>query len=392
LEVTLTTAGTTFDEAAMITDLEAAFEPIACADVPNTQSCDVKVVSLNGNTVRARARQLQTTSTLVAELEVILEAICFSTDCEDPTAIQTIANTVYDSVEGDVLEAINNGSLVSTLQSSSADAATLLANAVASADFSEAVVSLLALLNEFYPDWQTQSGKCLNDGNAPVYMQKGNYIESTLDACCERWFSWDIATCKGGSTDVVSGFYPNWGNNDVKCLDAADTSNTVPGYMRSDPSKWLYDTIESCCERYYGWDYDTCVVGSGGSSATTSTETWYVNQKDEICQQDCPTSAGATCGGNAKKWDTLYPTVESCCENKLGYISSSVCVAQSTGGTAVGTGYWYTDWVAQKCVKDCETGSDPDCGGLASAWDKLDAQLSVCCSRLFWVDASECTN
>lgn len=85
-------------------------------------------INVNGAEVGSsstRARQLQITSGLEVEFEVVLETTCSGTDCEDPAAIETIANSVHDSVEEAMSEAVNDGSFVQSLQGSSPEAATL---------------------------------------------------------------------------------------------------------------------------------------------------------------------------------------------------------------------------------------------------------------------------
>ena len=94
------------------------------------------------------------------------------------------------------------------------------------------------------------SNKCLNDyDNAPTYMKIfGTYFESSLDACCNRYYSWDYHNCVGAAGVALVGYYPNWGSQEINCLN--DTKK-MPQYMQTDPEKWLYDDVESCCENYY---------------------------------------------------------------------------------------------------------------------------------------------
>ena len=143
---------------------------------------------------------------------------------------------------------------------------------------------------------------CLNDYvNAPAYMKiLGTYFESSLEACCQRYYSWAYQSCAGDAGEVISGYYPNWGNQLTKCLN---TTESMPEYMQTDPEKWLYDDVQSCCENYYrtytqcavvfrkntlltsgyfsctlDWALNECIDESGGSPlALTGTGKWYVN-------------------------------------------------------------------------------------------------------------------
>jgi len=339
--------------------------------------------------LRRLSRKLQ--SSLLVEYEIIIDAICSSSDCSDA---QTLANKVYEEVTGDLLDAIQDGTIVSSLQQTSTALATLLQNASATGDFSEVVVPILALLASYwYPHWQGQTNTCKNDGNEPTYMKIfQTYYEPSLDACCERYFSWDIYECNGNAITAPIGFYPNGGKTEHKCLNATETASTIPDYMLNNPEQWLDSDIEMCCERHYNWEYNDCVSQSGGSSSSTATGEWYVNHEGQICQQDCLKEVNATCGGLVQAWDTLYSTASDCCAEKLSWIASARCESRSTLTTEVGSSEWYVDWSTEQCVKDCNDKSDVDCGGFAKNWDEFFASSSDCCDRLWYIERDECTS
>mmetsp|Transcript_23728 Transcript_23728/g.43605 ORF Transcript_23728/g.43605 Transcript_23728/m.43605 type:complete len:228 (-) Transcript_23728:178-861(-) len=221
----------------------------------------------------------------------------------------------------------------------------------------------------------------------------GSYYESSLDACCERYFSWDIYTCTGGSGTVPVGFYPNWGSgSETKCFNSTETAKTLPDYMRQNSEQWLDSDIESCCERYFNWAYSDCISISGGSPSAPATGSWYANHQKEICQQDCAKESDGPCGGLAKSWNTLYETADTCCTEIFSWVTSSTCEARSTLTTVVGTSQWYVDWTLEKCVKDCNDSSDANCGGLAKSWDKLyGSSTTECCERIWYIERDECT-
>jgi len=326
---------------------------------------------------------------LLIEYELIIKAICKGSECTDGSSIQTIANTLYDQTTGDLRDAIDDGSFVASLQASSQDMATLFANAVASGNFSDVVIPILALISEWYPNWGKSEQICLNDGNAPLYMQNNGYTEKTKESCCERYYSWSYYECLGDTATVPDGFFPDWGSAEVRCVQSTGAgADALPDYMAKNPGQWLYPDIESCCKRYYSWEFDGCVTGSGGSTTSTATLKWYANHRKNMCVQDCPEDDRDTCGGEAQSWNTLYDSAEECCENKLSWIATSTCVAHSTLNTASGTNLWYIDWAEEKCVKDCDGGAD--CGGLAEAHDNLYDAPDACCEHLWWIEPSKC--
>jgi len=324
------------------------------------------------------------------EYRIVIEAICSSSDCSDAV---TVANQLYEQVTGDLRVAIDNGSVVSSIQETSSVLATLLQDATASGDFSPVVIPILALLSKWYPDWRGASSVCLNDGKAPLYIKVfGTYYESSLDACCARFFSWDIYTCTGDSGTVPGGFYPAWDVTETKCSNSTETAEDLPDYMRDSPGQWLDDDIESCCERHYNWAYSSCISLSGGDSSAPATGNWYVNHEKEMCHQDCPKEVGGPCGGLVKPWDTLYGTAAICCAEQLSWVASPTCESKSNLTIAVGTSYWYVDWALEKCVKDCDDSSDANCGGLAERWDELyGSSSSECCDRIWYIERNECT-
>ena len=236
--------------AQLLQDFKDSLESTGCPD--DMQSCTVEMqepdCQSSNTSLRRRgltARQLQTTTEL--EYEVIIETICSDGSCSNDDA-QSLANELYEQVTGDLLDAINDGSLMQDFIASSPTADALLTTATMTGDFSALVLPLLALLTEFYPDWTGSSETCKNDDKAPRYMKKnGGYYESSLKACCERWYNWDVFTCMG-ATPSVEGFYPNWGHSESKCISA--TEDTPPGYMLSNPSYWLYDDLDDCCSNY----------------------------------------------------------------------------------------------------------------------------------------------
>jgi len=252
-----------------------------------------------------------------------LEAICSTSDCSDA---QEVANQIYEQVTDDLRDAIQDGTIVSSLQESSDSLATLLATATTTGDFSKVVVPILALLYDWYPVWKGQSNVCKNDGNEPTYMKVfGTYYESSLDACCERFFSWDIYTCTGNSATALIGFYPNWGKSETKCLNSTETASTIPDHMMQNPENYLENDIEACCRRHYNWEFSNCISLSGGSSPSTATSDWYVDWSAETCVKNCNDSSDASCGGFAKGWDALYSTSSECCEKRLWYIERNEC-------------------------------------------------------------------
>ena len=110
-------------------------------------------------------------------------------------------------------------------------------------------------------------------------------------------------------------YYPMWSGSENKCSN----DNGMLDYMRSNHA-WLYDDVESCCVRYFSWDYNECVTISGGTSTASYSNNWYVDHYDELCKQDCPEENGGMCTGLAENWNELFESTTACCENKLSWV------------------------------------------------------------------------
>ena len=110
------------------------------------------------------------------------------------------------------------------------------------------------------------------------------------------------------------------------------------------------------------------------------------------CETDC--EGQANCGGIiADAYTPMFVSPEECCNNKLGWINSERCVAESTNtpiSSARSRGWWI-DWSAMRCVRDCVAGADAECGGVAESWHELYSSEESCCERLSWIPANECS-
>jgi len=310
--------------------VQATLEKTNC---PADSDCSVGVTDLKCANAQRAFRGL-TTSSLTADFDVILTVYCQTSDCSDA---EEIAQGVFKTVQETFQAAIADNSFIEALQSealySSAASAVFASSAIAANAFTlDRVITLLDGLTEWYPTWHNADNTCSNDGNAPAYMTfTGNFIHGTL---------------------------------------------------------------ESCCNAYYSWKFTECMLLGGATSATYANNEFYVDYISMSCKQSCEVgTAGLNCAGIALRWMTVFVTAKSCCEGKLWWLGTSACVADSTLTSATataGSGEWYRK--EEKCVKDCDDGSDIQCGGMAKRWEETFSSLSACCAtKLWWVETSKCT-
>lgn len=129
--------------------------------------------------------------------------------------------------------------------------------------------------------------------------------------------------------------------------------------------KTLHATDADCCESTLSWISTAVCSAESLLSTPIGTLQWYVDWLDERCVQDCDTSTNSTCGGVVTSAHVaLHDSATSCCSDKLGWVPSTSCEADSTNTpiSSAGSNGWYVDHKRNRCVKDCK-GASP-CGGL----------------------------
>jgi hypothetical protein len=165
-------------------------------------------------------------------------------------------------------------------------------------------------INPFYPD-QTQIGYntgCINDGSQPAWMNSNptNWLFSTLDTCCKQHFSWNYNFCMGITEETSS--HTSWYPDWEGNNKGCIQDGSAPFYMIRQPGNYLFNTKKDCCQKHYSWNYAECV----GEEDADSGEKWYVDwtSGDDTCKND----------GKAPKYMTqqaplwLFELQEDCCK------------------------------------------------------------------------------
>jgi hypothetical protein len=241
----------------------------------------------------------------------------------------------------------------------------------------------------WYPDWEGDNQSCKRDGDAPYYMieNPGHYMFNTKADCCDEHYSWNHATCMGGtssgsSSSATSGnkWYADWTSGDETCKN----DGNAPDYMVANDSTWLYSNQGDCCARYFSYNLSNCM---GSSSSATGSGKYYPDWAgdNEACLQDSGSTIAPDYMQGSDTW--LFDTLDACCEKHYGYNEAS---CKGTSATA-GTNEWYVVWGnPAKCVKNCATGTGAGCGGLAEKWDTMYATQQTCCNTRVSYAYSDC--
>jgi len=200
---------------------------------------------------------------------------------------------------------------------------------------------------DWYPSWAEGDETCLNDADRlPDYMTgpfgKG-FLEETLEKCCTRWFKWNTEGCindAGGTLayTATNKWYVHWdGNHCVQdCLvGTGDNQYGLSGLNcggLATSNDLLYATLEECCFEQLAWiSSHKCEMESLPPPAEVrGTSRWYVSYELLKCVQDCSVGDSPSCGGIIKESHvSLFPNPQRCCEDKLNWLDTNECTANS---------------------------------------------------------------
>lgn len=229
----------------------------------------------------------------------------------------------------------------------------------------------------WYPDWEGANTGCVRDGEEPLYMTENSvaYLFSTKADCCEEHYSFNLEECMGTSAGNSGGkYYPDWLGDDT-----CKNNGAAPTYMVQNPTMWLHDTLEACCDKNYGWKKAECM---GTASASASSGLYFPDWAgaNDGCLNDG--TEPEYMAKNPDQW--MHSTLKACCEKNYSYN-----LAACTGASAsAGSSKFFMSYSAGKCVQDC-VGATP-CGGLAESWDLKYDTKSECCSERMWWDKTAC--
>lgn len=266
------------------------------------------------------SRRLLSTATVDEDVVEFL----FTMEALDITTLDTLAALLSSYLSGTTVSAFTAAVLSNVLSNNPTPSLAALTGV-----FYTAVAAFIQGLGLYYPAWGTAE-TCLSDGGQEPYMNRnnGNWLYKTLESCCKRYFGWDEIGCKllNSKATLVSGtvpkiydptedlFYPDWGRTE-NCIKNGD----APPYMKKQPALWMYDTLEGCCQSYYGWKdgFNDCMIALGGDPPTKSPipESWYVDWKAFKCVESCEGSS--PCGGVHDDWDILHGSKWQCCQTHL---------------------------------------------------------------------------
>ena len=202
-----------FDAAARAAFVNTTLQTIQqVADCLPAKGCDAAITDVCGS----GQRRLQSSGSWQLGYELTETYTCEFSDCSSPNdnavadaAVAAITNSITTSLGSDqfltVLSqnvAANPGTLDTTIFLCSAGKHTQMQSFIKQlgltvlclavwGNMAQPVSAVLPNAGQvFYPDWDGQTGTCLSDGNQPLYMKenKEEWLYDSLEECCERYY------------------------------------------------------------------------------------------------------------------------------------------------------------------------------------------------------------
>lgn len=368
--------------AAMCSGVQQTVQDLVCT----TDDCEI-VSECCGSGSTESSRKLQTSESWQFEYVITEIFTCEVASC-DSAADEAIVDAILQSVADPMSQALEDDTFV-TILASNVDQQTLAVSptclvAWGAVGEPETVVSQPGI-GFFYPDWATDSGTCLQDGEEPGYMRLNptEWLTSSLEECCDKYYSgWNKNKCMNEEGSGL--WYVDYKNS--RCVvDCKEGNGPLCGGVASPLSEDLYQEPKECCEDHLGWvKPEFCEAESLRTTCFCGTKKWYRGDSagSDVCVQDCDESCGgSTCGGIVKDNSViLLDTAEECCAEQYAWIENDLCTARSTK-TPVAK-YW-PDLLEGKCVNDSVT---PTTDLSVSIYGTIEE----CCVDVNWLTVAEC--
>ncbi|KAL3766197.1 hypothetical protein ACHAWO_013175 [Cyclotella atomus] len=144
-------------------------------------------------------------------------------------------------------------------------------------------------------------------GNEPVYMTENptQYLFKTKAECRDEHYSWNKATCMGGSSaSLASGtkYYAPTGPQDASRI--LDLQGPWITWQVAPPGSSPTSIVAANSTHKFG--HMQAGTSSSGSASTASDEWYVVWSNPAKCVKNCVAGTGTGCGGPAESWDTKY--------------------------------------------------------------------------------------
>eukprot|EP00804_Cyclotella_cryptica_P005734 CCRYP_000073-RA/>CCRYP_000073-RA protein AED:0.18 eAED:0.17 QI:0/0/0/0.75/0.33/0.5/4/0/530 len=363
----------------------------------NQENCSVDITSVCGNSYTKRnrllslsgGRKLQDASSWQINYEVTHIFTCQTASCNSPgdkAMVASIVSTISESVSsafGSGRFAIVLSNKIQSLTSSFESILTtcLMAWGVIGEPVTAVGENASEGTGVYYPDWDGGSGTCLQDDNVPLYMQlnPSTWLYNSLEECCDRYYgAWNKNKCMNKQGSGL--WYVDYALG--KCvIDCDEVNGPLCGGLAASTEDELFSDPLSCCESKLPWTMKS-------SCEQLLLWDWKMVRGDiagsNVCVRDCDQECGdSTCGGIViDNYIVLHNNVDECCESEYNWIEGDLCSVKSTKASE--DNYWWPDKNNNKCIK----GSDMSVENLSV---QIYNTIEECCAdSITWLSKSAC--
>lgn len=344
--------------------------------------------------LRSSSRSLQT-SVYQVDYQITQTFTCERANCNSPSDAMTtqfltanIIATIEAALSGDEFLTVLSTNMLSSGSFSADVGACIAVWGVIGVEGLAVNPPAENVTHAFYPDWESHSGTCLQDGNQPMHMELSPdfWLFDNLEACCDTYFSgWNLNKCLN---EKGSGLWYVSHQLEICVTDCYEGQGKTCGGLANTVSDDLFENPRSCCESELPWRFlDFCEAKSLQSNCYGGTGKYYRGDQTSsgiVCVKDCDYFAeqDPTCGGLVEDFFiVLHDTPEECCSKEYSWMTSELCVARTT---LTNTNIFWPDKTNSKCFLDWETPAQDLSVPAYSSMGK-------CCKEsIYWLSDEAC--
>jgi len=384
------------------------------AECTKEAGCNTEVLQLCGNGarrgLRSSSRHLSSRPRFddyMVNFEITQSFKCVSANCDSPSDVATVMSLLavrVDIIQASLTSDFLAGLLANMIKSGKFTADTLKClslwghisepySGIAGTDRNAEQLSLYGSqqgrgggTGVYYPDWESHTGTCLQDGNQPMYMQlmPDVWLYADLTSCCDRYFpGWHFNKCLNKPGTGL--WYVDYKNE--KCVtDCEVGQGPFCGGHQNPVDDDLYENPSLCCKSKLPWVYlPFCEAEAFKRSCYEGTRTWYRGyHTSNVCVMDCdPVATGdASCGGYIENtFIVVHKTPEECCSTEYNWMTHELCVARAK---LTNSNVYWPDRTNAKCFQDSETPA------LELSVPVYSSIVDCCKASIDWLPEHEC--
>jgi len=205
-----------------------------------------------------------------------------------------------------------------------------------------------------------------------------NYLYSTLDKCCSAHFGWNYLACMGQLEGICARSL--WYPDWSGSDNGCLNDGNEPSYMAENPTFYMYGNKVDCCQQHYDWNYSECV----GQTKGVNNGLYYpdFDNSDHVCRKD---GLQPMYMDQAPEW-WMHADLKECCTTNYSW-NYEACVQSDPNAVSVANpdtdGKYFPDWLGSEhmCKNDNTQPSYMSKNPSMWMYDTLD---ECCKARYSW--------